>query len=259
MTPLPAEFFRAPIAHRGLHDAASGRPENSLSAFAAAVAAGYGIELDLQMSQDGRAMVFHDYALDRLTAATGAVRQRSAAELGGIALGNSSHADAIPELAAVLTLVAGRVPLLIEIKDQDGAMGPNVGALEDATLAALDGYAGPVAVMSFNPHSVAHLHAARPGLPVGLVSDAFDPDEWNLSEATCDRLRDMPDFERVGASFVSHDVNDLDRPRLAALKSAGARILCWTVRSPEVERAARRIAENVTFEGYLPPVPDART
>ena len=118
---LPPAFLRLPIAHRALHDRAQGRPENSRAAIRAAIAAGYGIEIDLQASADGVAMVFHDDDLGRLTGATGPVRARTAAELGAIRLTDAE--DGIPTLAEVLEIVAGRVPLLIEIKDQSGEMG----------------------------------------------------------------------------------------------------------------------------------------
>lgn len=157
---LPASFLDRPIAHRAYHDIAAGRPENSVEAIIAAIEAGYGIEIDLQLSADGVAMVFHDYDLDRLTEETGPVRARSAAALGAIALKHGSRG--IPTFAEVLTLVAGQVPLLVEVKDQDGAMGPDVGPLEAAAVQALRCYDGPVALMSFNPHSVAALAGWRP-------------------------------------------------------------------------------------------------
>ena len=114
--PLPDAFLGAPLAHRALHDVAAGRPENSREAIEAACAAGYGIEIDLQLSRDGQAMVFHDYDLKRLTGQPGPIRQRDAAELQAITL--SGGATGIPTFAEVLDLVAGRVPLLIEIKDR---------------------------------------------------------------------------------------------------------------------------------------------
>lgn len=247
---LPAVFLTAPIAHRGLHDLAQQRPENSLAAFRAAIAAGYGIELDLQLSADGQAMVFHDYELDRLTGVSGLLRGLTAAQAGEIAL-SGGDGETIPTLQAVLELVAGQVPLLIELKDQDGAMGPDLGPLEEATARALAGYAGPVAVMSFNPHSVALLARLLPDLPRGLTTDAFAAQEWGLPDAVCDRLRDIPDYDRIGASFISHDWTDLARPRVAQLKAAGAQILSWTIKSPEQEAKARAVAVNVTFEAYL--------
>lgn len=256
---LHPDFLRLPIAHRGLHDTEVGRPENSLAAFRAAVAAGYGIELDLQLSADGVAMVFHDHTLDRLTAETGPVAARSAAELGRIALKGGD--EGIPTLAEVLALVAGRVPLLIEIKDQSRQMGPLEPGLEAATAAALAGYAGPVAVMSFNPESVAHMARLAPGVTRGLTTYAFPPLDFPQIagrpelETRRRALAAIADYDRVGAAFISHDWKDLGAPRVAELKAGGAAVLCWTVRSPADEAAARRMAHNITFEGYLPPIP----
>lgn len=251
---LPAVLLGAPIAHRALHDRARGRPENSRAAIRAAIAQGYSIEIDLQLSADDRALVFHDYDLDRLTGSAGPVRGRTAAEAGSVALAGGDG-EGIPTLIEALDLVSGRVPLLIELKDQDGGMGPDVGALEAATAAALAGYDGPVAVMSYNPHSVAEMARLAPALPRGLVTEAFDPAVWPLPPATCERLRRIPDFDRAGAGFISHQASDLHLPRVAEIKSAGFPVLCWTVRSPAEEAEARRIADNVTFEGYKAALP----
>ena len=250
---LPPAFLTAPLAHRALHDVAQGRPENSRAAVRAAVAAGYGIEIDLQLSADGVAMVFHDEELGRLTAAEGWVKDRPAAALAAIAL--TGGEEGIPTLSEVLGLVAGRVPLLIEVKDQTLTPGGVIGPLEQAAATALRGFAGPVALMSFNPDSVAALAGLCPQIPRGLTTGAYDPESYApLPPDLCDHLRDIPDYDRVGACFISHEAADLHRPRVAALKSAGARVLCWTIRSPQAEATARQIAENITFEGYLPPV-----
>ena len=247
---LPSEFLHRPIAHRALHDVADQRPENSRAAIRAAIDAGYGIEVDLQRTRDDRAMVFHDYDLARLTWMKGPIQQTTASEASDLLLLNSDD-EGIPTLDEVLDLVAGRVPLLIEIKDQDGAMGTNVGALEADAVRALQGYDGPVALMSFNPHSVAKLARLAPHLPRGLVTCAYDPKAELLPPAVCDHLRDIPDFDRVGAGFISHQAADLGRPRVAELKAQGVPILCWTIRSAAQEAAARQVADNVTFEGYL--------
>jgi len=220
----------------------------------AAVTAGYGIEIDLQLSADGRAMVFHDYDLGRLTVARGPVRQRSAAELGAIRLTDAN--DGIPTLEEVLEIVGGRVPLLVEIKDQDGALGPDVGPLEKATAHALTGYTGPVALMSFNPYAVAAMAELLPDMPRGLTTCDFNATDWSLvPEATRARLRGIPDAGRVGASFISHHWADLSADPVAAMQDKGLAVLCWTIRTPEEEATARRIAQNVTFEGYLPSLP----
>lgn len=255
MTPvLPEALLRMPIAHRALHDATQGRPENSRAAVRAAIAAGFGIEIDLQLSRDDQALVFHDYDLGRLTGETGAVRLRSAAEAARIAL-KHGDGETIPSLSQVLDLVAGKVPLLIELKDQDGGMGPDIGPLEAATVAALANYDGPVALMSFNPHSVAELARLAPDIARGLVTKSYDPCDLPLSAATCDRLREIPDFDRVGAAFISHEVTDLTRPRVLELRRAGVPVLSWTVRSARSDAKARRNADNVTFEGYLATIP----
>lgn len=250
---LPPAFLRLPIAHRALHDRAQGRPENSRAAIRAAIAAGYGIEIDLQASADGVAMVFHDDDLGRLTGATGPVRARTAAELGAIRLTDAE--DGIPTLAEVLEIVAGRVPLLIEIKDQSGEMGPGMGALPAATAAALAGHGGPVAVMSFNPHAMAAMARLAPKVPRGLVSYAWDDGHAPADPARRAHLAAIADYDAVGACFVSHHWRDLDRPRVAELRARGAAILCWTVRSPQDEAQARKVAQNITFEGYAAPFP----
>lgn len=222
-----------------------------MAAFRAAIEHGYGIELDVQPSADGVAMVFHDATLDRMTDATGPIDAVTADDLARLPLRGGDAG--IPRLADVLTLIAGRVPLLIEVKDRDGAMGPEVGPLEEAVLAALEGYEGPVAGMSFNPHSVARLRDGAPDLPRGIVTCAYREQDWSrLPAATRERLRSIRDYASLGCSFVSHQADALDMPRIAELRAAGAAILCWTIRSPEEERRALALADAVTFEGYLP-------
>jgi len=247
---LPASFLARPITHRALHDRNAGCVENSVKSIQAALDAGYGIEMDVQLTRDGHAMVFHDEALDRLTGETGLVRDRTRAELEAIPL--TDDGGTIPALDTVLDMVAGKVPLLIEIKDQDGAMGPDVGPLEAATCAALKDYKGDVALMSFNPHSVAACAALAPEIPRGIVTSSYGAASWpEVPAPVRDVLRDIPDYDRVGACFISHEASDLDRPRVAELKAQGARIFTWTIRSAQAEAAARRIVDNVTFEGYL--------
>ncbi|MCX7286325.1 MAG: glycerophosphodiester phosphodiesterase family protein [Rhodobacterales bacterium] len=252
--PLPAAFLRLPLAHRGLHDHPHGVIENSLTAFRAAINAGYGIELDVQRSADDVAVVFHDDDMHRLTDATGAFRDHSAATLGRTVLRGST--DTIPTLADVLALVAGKVPLLVEIKENWNTMEDTDGILEQAVATALATYEGPVAVMAFNPHCIAHMARFAPDLPRGLTTEAYDPvQNAPIPAEVCDHLREIPDYDRTRSSFISHQVTDLGRPRVAALKAQGAAVLCWTVRSPAAEAKARQIADNVTFEGYLAKLP----
>ncbi|NNL35914.1 MAG: phosphodiesterase, partial [Silicimonas sp.] len=146
---LPERLLTRPIAHRGLHDVTDGRPENSRAAVRAAIARNYSIEIDLQPSADGVAMVFHDYDLDRLSTGTGPIRNASAKALGQTGLKGGD--EGVPTLAEVLAEVRGRVPLLIELKDPDRTLGHDVGLLVRAAASVLEGYGGEYAVMSFNP------------------------------------------------------------------------------------------------------------
>lgn len=251
---LPADFLRLPLAHRALHQRSERRPENSPSAIRAALEAGYGIEIDVQGTADGQAVVFHDEWMERLTEATGFVKDYTAAELGRIRLRDCD--DCIPTLPEVLTLVAGRVPLLIEIKDQTDHMVETDGRLEAAVARALETYQGPVAVMSFNPHAVANMARLAPAIPRGITTAAYDYAGWApLDPARCDELRGIADYDRVGASFISHEAADLGRDRVAALKAKGATILTWTITSAAMEAKARAVADNVTFEGYRAALP----
>ena len=250
MTRLPPAFLTRPIAHRGYHNKAEGVIENSPSAFAAAIAAGYPIELDLQLSRDGVPMVFHDDTLERLTAETGAVRDRDAAELETFTLKGGT--DRIPTLARVLEQVDGAVPLLIELKDQHGAMGETDGALERAALDVLKGYEGQFALMSFNPNMVGKVAELSPDTPRGIIGCAWRKiDEPHVPVDRRAELAAIPGFKEIDADFLSHDHTDLDSPRVEQLKAQGVPILCWTIRSPEQERQARKIADNITFEGYV--------
>ena len=247
---LPECFLNRPIAHRALHNVSEGRPENSRVAIMAAIAAGYGIEIDLQLSRDGTAMVFHDYDLGRLTGETGLVRDRDESNLGQIVL--SGGQEGVPSLVQVLELVAGRVPLLIELKDQHGQMGMTDGTLERAVANCLESYKGPAAVMSFNPNMVVELAKRLPDHPRGLVTSGYDARHWpELPEPERDHLRDIPDFNRVGCSFISHHAIDLDRSRVQALRTGGTPVLCWTIRSDAEEQAARRLADNISFYLFL--------
>ena len=247
---LHPDFTRLPIAHRGLHDEAL--PENSMGAFRAAIAQGYGIECDIQRAMDGTPMVFHDYELGRLTdIENGTVAASTPAQLTKLHLLGSD--ETIPTLRQMLDEVAGRVPLLIEIKDPTIASGPEVGSLPARVAEELTGYQGPVAVMSFNPHVIAAFHKVAPDIAVGLTTCGYEAGEWDmLDDDTRAHLAAIADFDAVGASFISHDRNDLDNPAVAGLKARGIPVLTWTIRSPAQETEARRIADGITFEQYQP-------
>ena len=222
-----------PFAHRGLHGA--GVPENSRAAFEAAIEARHGIELDVQVSGDGRAMVFHDEELGRLAEDEGYVRGRSAAELGRIRLRDSD--ETIATLPQILALIAGRAPLLIEVK----APGREVGALAQAVADALDGYVEPVAVMSFNPE-VGHWFARHaPRWLRGLVVTERGK-KWRGGVVR--RLS----LWRSKADLLAYDIRDLPSCFAEAERRKGLRVLTWTVRSLADRSRAAQHADQIIYE-----------
>ena len=248
---LPAGLLNRPIAHRCLHDDTKGRPENSWEALDAAIAAGFPVEIDLQLSRDGCAVVFHDDTLDRLTDKTGYVADYTAAELAQIPLKGGKKT--IPLFGAFCAYVAGRVPILVELKDQTGHLEPSDGRLEAAACKILNGYDGDAALMSFNPDMMAHCLQFAPDIPRGLITDPFKPSVW--PHVPADRrasLAKAQDFDCIDACFISHNRMDLENPIIMQLKSKGAKILCWTVENIHQELMARKIVDNITFEGYIP-------
>lgn len=251
---LDPAFLDRPLAHRGLHDGTANVPENSMPAIEAAVEAGYGIEIDVQCTSDAVAVMFHDDHLGRLTGQAGLVREKSSFEMAQQRLlGGPAR---VPRLSEVLACINGRVPLLIEIKDQDGSLGDQLSLLEEAVARDIAPYKGPLAVMSFNPHAIAKMARLAPSVSRGLVTCSFKASDWpGANGARLNALRAIRDFARVGASFVSHEAADLDRPRIHALKAAGTPVLCWTIRSAVAAARAREIADNITFEGYRPMTP----
>ena len=249
MPALDPAFLKTPIAHRALHDASKGVYENCRSAIIAAIEHGYAIEIDLQLSADGRAMVFHDDTLDRLTDKHGDVSDYTAAELTQIKVGSGQ--DVIEPLEDILRLVDGRVPLLIELKDQSRQLSQTDGRLEQATIDALSLYEGAVAVMSFNPHMIATMAKLSSDLPLGLTTGSFMDPSWGIDAERIAHLSQITDFDPKRYSFVSHFALELASPCIQTLKEQGVAIFTWTIRSPEAEAVARQTVDNITFEGYL--------
>ena len=251
MPGLPPAFLDTPIAHRALHGGGAQCPENSRKAMLGALADGFGIEIDLQMTADGEAVVFHDRELSRLTGERGMVRGKRLSELAELPL-LGGDGECVPSLREALDIIAGHVPVLLEIKDQGKAFGPVAGQLEASVARALESYAGPVAVMSFNPHSIKVMATLAPDVPRGLVTQADSPTMRGLADPDCAQSREGSDFGRIGASFLNHHCRDLSNPRVQALRASGVPVLSWTVRSRDTEAGIRRKCDNFLFEGYLP-------
>ena len=227
-----------PYAHRGLHGL--GCPENSRAAFAAAIAAGHGIELDVQAARDGEAFVFHDKMLDRLTLRQGLFSAHTAHELDQITL--RDNGETLPRLSEILSLVAGRVPILIEIKT------PNipVGVLCLGVRRALEGYAGNVAVMSFNPAVGRWFGSHAPRFVRGLVITEQGP-ATRLARFRRELERRVA-LWTVKPDFLAYDIRDLPSPFASGQHSRGLKLLTWTVRTAQQERTAFAHADEMIYE-----------
>lgn len=252
----PAWLVARPIAHRGLHDAGRGIIENSVSAARAAIEAGYAIECDIQPSADGEAMVFHDFTLERMTLGAGQVEIFTTAELARLQCRGTT--DRIPTLPDFLAMIAGRVPLICEIKSRfDGDM-----RLAERAAACARDYAGPLALKSFDPAVMAHLreHRARLGIarvPLGMIAQADydnDGDEWARLPANDRRaLAQFLHWPRTRPDFLSWSLRDLPRATPFLCRTAlGAPVLTWTARQPADVVIAREWADQMVFEGFRP-------
>ena len=226
-----------PIAHRGLHDGNQDCFENSLSAFDAAIAGDFAIELDVQLSADNKAIVFHDRELDRLTAESGTVAARSASELRHIMLGGTS--DHVPTLAETLERIDGRVPVVIEMKDN----GARNSELAKAVASDLEDYDGPAAVMSFDHDLLAAFSDTGSDAPLGLTAEGIG------AHALAEHNKALA----YGISFVSYHVKALPNRFVDHVrKELGLPVITWTVRTPEDVEATRLHADQMTFEGFHP-------
>ena len=137
--------------------------------------------------------------------------------------------------------------------DKADALGPKLSALESTACEIMRGYDGPIAVMSFNPDMIARCAMLAPDVPRGIVTDPYSADNWpTVPETRRIELAQIPHYDLIGASFISHNRADLSAPRVAELKSQGAAVFCWTVRTQAQETEARKIVDSITFEGYMP-------
>jgi glycerophosphoryl diester phosphodiesterase len=236
-----------PIAHRGLHDAAAGIIENTGPAFSAAMAAGYGIECDLQISADGEAMVHHDDALGRLTEGSGKLAEMSAAAIKQVRF--KTGTARILDLGELCALVGGRVPLFLELKSRfDGDL-----RLVRRAVDALAGYAGPAALMSFDPAPVEAVRRMAPALPRGIIAQRHYDDWPGLAPALRRSLAHLMHLPRTRPHFIAYAVKDL--PALAPLLARTLLrlpLLTWTVRSNAEAQRAYAYADQIIFEGWRP-------
>ncbi|MBV9219620.1 MAG: glycerophosphodiester phosphodiesterase [Methylobacteriaceae bacterium] len=243
-----------PIAHRGLHNAEAGVIENTLAAATAAIERGFAIECDVQLTSDGEAVVFHDFTLDRLTAGSGRVDGTRFEAVATLAMRGTG--DRVPVFGALLAHIAGRVPLICEVKSRfDGDT-----RLADRVWQTAAGYDGPLALKSFDPAVIAHLRAAAAASatkprPLGVVAQArYDTEEWDLLPAPQKlALSNFLHYRETRPDFLSYAVDDLPHAVPFLLRqAAGLPVMAWTVRTPDQRRRAAEEADQIVFEGFVP-------
>lgn len=239
LAPAPAPgrvaFLKGqPYAHRGLHG--NGVLENSPAAFEAAIKLGHGIECDVQAAEDGRAFVFHDYELDRLTERSGLIGNLRSEDIDQIDL-RDGHGK-IPRLRETLEQIAGRVPVLIEIKSRNRRVGP----LCLSVRRALEGYGGKAAIMSFNPLVSAWFRSNAEHLVRGLVVTEEHGKNWR------GRIARHRNLWIAKPDFLAYDIRDLPSRFAASQRGRGLPIVSWTVRSAEQEKIASLYADEPVYE-----------
>lgn len=245
----PDWLTKRPVAHRGLHDAARGIIENMPAAANAAVSGNFAIECDIQLTADGEAMVHHDHALGRLTEATGEVIDKTAAELKAIKFRDTG--ERMMSLSDLCDMVAGRVPLVIELKSRFAG---------DRRLAkrmaeVLASYEGPAVGMSFDPDQVLALRQLVPTRPRGIVAQrSYEDAYWaDLTQAQRDSMLYLRHGFQTQPHFVAFKVDHLPAPApWMARNLFGCALLAWTVRSSEQRVCAGRFADQMIFEGFVP-------
>lgn len=238
-----------PVAHRGLHDRARGIVENMPAAAQAAIAGNFAIECDIQLTSDGEAMVHHDDELGRLTEGSGALLGKTAAELKGVAFRDTP--ERMMTLGDLCSLVAGRVPLVIEVKSHfDGDR-----RLVSRMAEVLASYPGPAVGMSFDPDHVVGLRELIPARPRGIVAERhYTAGDWpQASSAQRRGMTHMRHFFRTQPDFVAYWIDEL--PAVApwiARNIFGCPLLTWTVRTSDQRQRAARHADQMIFEGFRP-------
>lgn len=234
-----------PIAHRGLYDEARGRPENSLPAFEYAAARGVPIELDVQLARDGLLVVVHDTNLARVAGFDAPVAEVDRADLRRLRIGSSG--EPIPTLADALAAVAGRVPIVVDVRRWRAGRSAD---LERAVAAEVNGYSGELALQSFDPLAVFRLRRLAPDRSVGQASGLLR----SAGRVAGAVGRSMVTNFVTRPDFVSYELAALPSRYPEFWRRRGVPLLAFTVSSAAVETRAGELADNFFFSGYLPDV-----
>jgi len=240
--PAPDWLLAKPIAHRGLFNET--HPENSLVAIDAAVNAGFPVEIDVQLTSDGHAVVFHDWNLKRLTGFDAKVKDVTIAKIRELTLLGTDQR--IPTLEETLSVIAGRTPALIEIKNRRYPT-----RLEPVAGRILNDYKGAFAIQSFNPYTLGWFSLRYPRIARGQISCAFDTDDMAGWKKQILSNYGMNWMSRP--QFISHHWRQL--PAIAPTmlrKFFKVPLLVWIVRNEEEKAAALRLGDNFVFEQFVP-------
>jgi len=235
------------ISHRALHNLSKGLIENTKSAVSLSIKNGFAIEVDLQLSKDNEAIVFHDESLERLTTASGLLKDKTVSELKKVRFRGTR--DRMQTLSELLKQVDGQVPLILEVKSQWDNLGP----LETRIVEVLKDYKGRVCVMSFDPRSIILFRQLNPHLLRGLVSERFsDSVEWHMLSAWQRfSARHLLSFPRSRPHFIAYHVKALPSFSTRVAKRVGLPLLSWTVRTKEDLDTVARYADSPIFEGKI--------
>lgn len=229
------------IAHRGLHDEES--PENSLSAFKKAIDAGYPIELDVRMIEDGTIVVFHDEKISRMTSGDKYIHNFTKDDLENYTLLHTN--EKIPTFEEVLNLVDGKVPLLVEIKNEG-----KVGEIERNVYKLLENYKGKYAVQSFNPYTIEWFKINAPHVTRGILSSFFKGDK--LASFKKFALKRMVLNKLCEPQFISYNYKNL--PNKYVKKYNNLPLIAWAIDSQQEYEKVIKYCDNIIFEGFTPKV-----
>lgn len=231
-------IMEKPIAHRGLHDDLI--PENSIPAFEAAITAGCSIEIDVQLTKDGVPIVFHDDIADRVTGVKRRLTRLMLSEVKELRLNNTEYA--IPTFKEFLDFVAGRTPILIEIKKNRGSKG-----IEQIILDMLKEYDGDFAIQSFHPIAVRNIHKIDPTIYCGLLSSKFS--DFKMMRIKKAAVKNARLFFMAKPDFISFEIKSFPNRRIARFREEfGMPILGWTVKTIEDIEHAREFCDGIIFE-----------
>lgn len=247
--------FLTPIAHRGLHDESKGLVENSRGSFLAAINKGYGIECDVRPIQEGFPVIFHDTTLERLVGRKEFLQNLSFTDLKNVRY--RTGGEKILTLEEFLTIISGRVPVLVEIKSNWTL--PDIKFLSEIARLCLE-YQGPIALMSFDPDIMTVVRELAVEIPRGIVCGDTNGSESSIygeDSIECVRISSTANLvqsQSIDPSFYAYEVHSLSKDLTvrSLREDKGIPIFAWTVRTMDELAISNAFADAPIFEGFEP-------